>query len=112
MQKCREFHLTRFSHAFLSGVFMVLTDAQNEHGEKVTVSYEVPQETVVFNQPTSQPQQQQHHQQQQTAVSKSSSENQQISDDTSAESIAVVIETGYVSCHLFWSIFEIDSHTI
>jgi len=30
---------------------MVVTDAQNEQGEKLSVSYEVPQETIVFAQP-------------------------------------------------------------
>ena len=33
---------------------MVVADTQNEHGEKMTVSYEVPQETIVFTQPTEQ----------------------------------------------------------
>eukprot|EP00111_Clytia_hemisphaerica_P019697 TCONS_00058133-protein len=36
------------------GVLMVVADTQNEHGEKMTVSYEVPQETIVFTQPTEQ----------------------------------------------------------
>ena len=30
---------------------MVVTDAQNEQGEKLSVSYEVPQETIVFAHP-------------------------------------------------------------
>ena len=30
---------------------MVVADTQNEHGEKMTVSYEVPQESIVFAQP-------------------------------------------------------------
>lgn len=54
------------------GVFMVVTDGSTDNNGKLSIAYEAPKETIVFNQP---PQQQQQQQDEQLNTAETSSQN-------------------------------------